>query len=236
MQMIKLNHLIRDHLLYEGLIYSVSKTKFNDMINRWAISTEKIKIVPKNGNIIIISFIKPPSEKELDNLLKLINNLGWYISAGLLNKENMKWKKFDKNDFKNNSPLLNILIAIQAEAKFDPELTDMEFSVLYHATPSINDNKIRKIGLVPKSLSKISYHPERIYFTRTEDEAELIANRFFELNNTLKEFSLYKIDINAAMEDNPQLRLFDDPLFKDGIYTLSNISPIFITFLRMNDM
>jgi hypothetical protein len=46
-------------------------------------------------------------------------------------------------------------------------LIDFEYkniSKLYHVTEKNKINKILKIGLTPKTNSKISEHPERIYF------------------------------------------------------------------------
>lgn len=222
--MIKLNHLIKEHLIYEGLIHSVSKTKFEDFVNRWATANDKIEVnYAKAGEKIVVKFIRKLNAEELDNLLKLINNLGWYVSGYLTG---YRWEKYNKSDFVNDFNSDNKhenVIAIQVEAKFDLEVTDEEFEFLYHITPSINDTKIQKIGLVPKSLNKLMYHPERIYFARTEDDLKIIADKFNYLDKNLKSFSIYKVDIRSAKHNNEQLRLFDDPNFPSGIYTLSNI-------------
>jgi len=222
---IKLNHLIKEHLIYEGLIHSVSKARFEYLLDRWAVASDKIKIVSKEKNILHLQIIKVLELKEFDNLLQLIDNLGWYISAYLTIENNTKWKRFIKNGFINDLKKLDVL---QLEPKFDLEKTDIRFKVLYHITPSINDKKIQLLGLVPKTLNKISNHPERIYFTRTKDELELLANRFNKLSNNIREFSIYEVDIESAMKHNDQLRLFEDPNFENGIYTLSNIPPRFI--------
>ena len=227
--MIKLHHLIKEHLLYEGLIHSVSRSTFDDMISRWAITNDKIRILFRDYNKILIEFVKNIDEKELDNLLKLINNLGWFVSSCLIGnkKNNPKWKTFDKNEFKNN-----ILYAFQIEAKFDLELTDMRYGVLYHITSSVNDPKIMKIGLIPKTLSKAGYHPERIYFTTTIEACEFMAQQFNKLNKNLDHFSIYEVDMKSAIKNNDQMRLFNDPNLRNSVYTLSNIPPKFIKFIK----
>jgi len=225
---IKFTHLIKDHLLYEGLIYSVSIDTFEDMVNRWAIVNDGIKITSnRSNNKIFITFLRTPTPNDADNLLKIINNLGWFVSA-YCNGNTMKWGRVDKDtliDRKN-------LHSFQIEAKFDLDVSDCGFDILYHITPSVDDNKIQKIGLVPKSLSKVAYHPERIYFTKTPEATEIIAKQFHKLNKDTKHFSIYKVDIKSAIRNNSQLRLFKDPNFVDGIYTLSNIRPKNIEFIR----
>lgn len=226
--MIKLNNLIKEHLIYEGLIHSVSQSKFQDMVDRWANSNQKIKLQLRPDNKITIKFDFNIDSKEFNNLLKLIDNLGWFGSAYLEIEENMKWKKFDKDNF---SLANKKLLSLQVEAKFDLELTDIEFPVLYHTSPIINNIKIKEIGLIPKNQSKISYHPERIYFTKTSEELDTIAYQFYKLNTNVVEFSAYEVDIERAKENNPNLRLFNDPNFNNGIYTLSNIPPQFIKLI-----
>jgi len=229
--MIKLNHLIKEHLIYEGLIHSVSMERFQELVERWAIVNDKVEIIPRKDNKITLQFTSNPTLKEIDNLLRFINTLGWYISAYFIVGDKMVWKKFVKDDFIQGYSD-KTLAAFQAEAKFDLEMPYLEFDILYHISPSVNDEKIQTIGLVPKSLSKISYHPERVYFTRTQDEAKYVAEQFHKRDITVVQFSVYQIDIKAARRNNAQIRLFNDPNFENGIYTLSNIPPEYIKFLE----
>lgn len=217
--MIKFNHLIKEHLLYEGLIHSVSKTTFEDMVNRWSALQDKMVVFPVKGKSkLLLRFSQTITKKELDNLIKLANNLGWYISV-YLTKENLKWKEFKDNVIDGT------LISLQVEPKFDLDVTDQNFKILYHITPSINDKKISEIGLVPKSLNKISYHPERVYFGKSESDVDSLLAQFKKLRSTDDDcyYSIYQVDIGKEMKRNDQLRLFKDPNFENGFYTLSNI-------------
>ena len=231
--MIKFTHQIKDHLLYEGLIHSVPRSTFKDMVDRWAIVNDKIKISFKDYNKILIQFTENINEKELENLLILINNLGWYVSVFLVGDKDSKpsWIKFDKDIFKKEDTNKS-LYAFQVEAKFDLDVTDREFKVLYHVTPSVHDLKIKRIGLVPKSLSKSAYHPERIYFLQTVEECKFIAGKFNKQNRNLKEFSIYAVDIKLAERYSGYLRLFNDPNLRGSVYTLSNIPPQCIKFVE----
>lgn len=229
--MIKLNHLIKEHLIYEGLIHSVSKSTFKDMVDRWGALEDKMSVSPvKDKNKILLQFKSNPTEKELDSLLKLINNLGWFISS-FSTIQNKKWNKFDKNILMGALKYSTLLL-FQVEAKFDLEVTDQSFGILYHITPSINDGRIQKVGLVPKSLNKIAYHPERIYFGKTESDVESLLPRFFKLDPKIREYSIYEVDINREIKLNSQLRLFQDSNFENGLYTLSNIRKENLKFVR----
>lgn len=240
--MILLNHLIKDHLLYEGLIHSVSRTRFVDMFERWSLTANKFNIVPPKGDSskIVLQTYKNITSKELNNLLQLINNLGWFISSCMVNTDendnsiaNVKWKKFEKDDIiKNYIDKNEIVYAFQCEPKFDLDVSDSNLKTVYHITPSINDIKIKRIGLIPKSLKKISYHPERIYFAESIKDLEFIAERFHAKDKKISEYSIYEINLNSAMKDNSQLRLFIDPNFEGGIYTLSNIHPSHLTLIK----
>jgi len=96
--MIKLNGLIKDNLLYEGLIHSVSPAEFDDMIKRWVISNDKFDVLLKNEKIQL-NFKDNLNVKELNNLLQFINKLGWFVSAYLVYDIDMKWKSFDRESF-----------------------------------------------------------------------------------------------------------------------------------------
>lgn len=230
--MIQLNHLIKEHLVYEGLIRSVSKSTFEYMINRWLISSDKIQIVKETNDVkkLELIFNQNLNEDELVNLTKYINTLGWFVSAYYV-IEKMKWKPFHMNYFLKNE-MNNHIHSFQVEAKFDTEVTDKGFKVLYHTTPSINDEKIQKIGLVPKGISKISYHPERIYFSINKNDLEFISKKFHQRDKSLTEFSFYEIYIDKERKRNEELRLFQDPNFGNGLYTLSNIHKDNLKFLK----
>ena len=219
--MIKLNHLIKDHLIYEGLIHSVSVDKFADMVDKWSISSTKMDI-KVSGQKIVIHLEENLTSTELDNFLRLINSLGWFVSVYSVFGGLGKWKKFDRSDFETDCENRRIL-AMQLEAKYDREVDPQNFDILYHTTPSVNDEKIKRIGLVPKDRGKISVHPDRIYFAQTKSDLGIINERFHQLNKDVKEYTYYSVDIRAAAKNNATIRLFVDPNFEDGLFTLSNI-------------
>jgi len=225
---IKLNSLIKREIIYEGLIHTTEMSVTADQLKRWSGSGEKFKAIEKQKKIQL-DFIENLNEKELIQLLKVINKFGWFVSAVLVFGSSPARKKFDYDDFVKND-LNKQLLSFQLEAKYDEELNIYNFKVLYHVSPSIHKDKILKIGLVPKSKEKISAHPERIYFADNEDDVSVLAFQFQKMKPDVP-LSEFEIDFEGVRRNNPSIRLFDDPNFKDGIYTLSNISPRFITWV-----
>ena len=167
------------------------------------------------------------NKQELDHLLKLINNLGWFVSSVLVFRSDINWKKFNYSDFIENE-MDRRWLSFQLEAKFDLELNIHDYDEIYHISPSVNKDKILRIGLVPKSKEKKMSHPERIYFAE-ENDMDSIG---FQVSKAMPNIplSIFKIDFRKAIRHNPSIRLFDDPNFHSGFFTLSNIPPQFISW------
>ena len=53
-------------------------------------------------------------------------------------------------------------------------------SILYQITPTVNVDKILKIGLVPKSRSKASYHPDRVFLSKSLEDIEELGRMFYQ--------------------------------------------------------
>lgn len=176
-----------------------------------------IKTHPNNTSLDIIlkkyseleGNIEPDGEiflqgyfKELINYLPIINNLGYFISKLTIDGNN--WTK----DFDDNTKP----IAIFLEPKYDI-LIDPIPSILYHTTLKKNTNSILKYGLIPKHISKLSNHPDRIYLTDNIKIANVFGLTFkepfiiLEINTKDLNIELYK-DVN---------------LTNSGFYTMDNI-------------
>ena len=169
------------------------------------------KFFSKNFNIEIYQteqkLILYPKTLDVDIINKLIifmNNMGWFISS--LYKNNTQ-VGFDSNDFD----------AIRFEPKFDMEYKHNS-RYLYHVTEENYLNKIFKIGLVPKTKSKKTYHPERIYFTINADKANEIKDIFS--NGYIEKPIILKIDV-FGLEN----LFYVDKNFTGGVYTLENVPP-----------
>jgi RNA:NAD 2'-phosphotransferase (TPT1/KptA family) len=86
-------------------------------------------------------------------------------------------------------------------------------TILYHATLKKNKNNIIKYGLIPKSNSKLSNHPDRIYLTDNYKMSYLFGFNFNE------PFIILEIDTN-----NLNIELYRDiNAVNNSYYTLDNI-------------
>jgi hypothetical protein len=177
----------------------------------------------KDFTIEILRIKNGIQPEYLEKLIPLLNNLGYFISYIEIYGDDIKIKdryneKIVKNSFQN-SKIHSIYL--ECEAKFDQKVNKIpEF--LYHIAPLKSWEKIKKIGLVPKSRSKRSFHPERVYLGKDEENTIKLAPKFYQ-ETGLNEWVVLRIDTN--MIPGEYLRLYYDPNFKHGYYTLNNIPP-----------
>jgi len=209
--------------IYEGLILSHPLYKVEQILNHYNYVISDVNY-DKNKFKLIFKFISnyDIAKNELWAILRLTNNLGWlpsYISSKL----NKKFKEypFTVENFKDF--ILNSFCEIyfSFEAKYDIPVEKYP-KILYHVCESKHVNKILKNGLIPKSRSKKSFHPDRIYLTKTTELAYELAN-FFNKGSSNREWAILEID-TSTIED--YLKLFKDPNYLDkGYFTLNNITP-----------
>lgn len=166
----------------------------------------------------------PFNEEKWTIFTRLLNVLGYYISAMILDEyndiPNSELKDYLKNPKKfTQEGIINVCCII--EAKYDIEVqTDKLPPELFHRTTKLAwDSKISKIGLAPKSQSKKSLHPERVYLALSIDIAKMMASM---MDSSDQEIIL-KVSLDGL--NAPRFRAFIDPNAPDAIYTLSNIPP-----------
>ena len=157
--------------LKEGLIKTTPIGKSINLIKK---QYPNILIIKEKNNTFYITLEN--NLNIIDNLIKLCNNLGWfpsYYEALNINKN------FEEGPFiKNNINISNLKqINIFFEAKFDLNIIKIP-KILYHITDSIYLNKIKQKGLIPKSKSKLSIHPDRIYFSKNINAVNLLLQKF----------------------------------------------------------
>lgn len=135
-----------------------------------------------------------------------------------------------------------VALTIVFEALFSKRVIDVQ-DKLYHITPSSNEAKIFKQGLVPKSKTtngKIQLgHPDRVYlFTRYDMNVfvqfiQMAAKHSKKFNKILGDLAVenkYTI-LEVDLDKTKSLKLYRDPLFgklSDGnlaVFTYSNIPP-----------
>lgn len=210
--------------LKEGLIksapigeaVSVLKRQFND----WIFQYEKgdkdftIEILKVKGRIRV---------EDFEKLLPLLNNLGYFISYMEIYGNDIEVKdkyseKIARASF-NNPDVHSIYL--ECEAKFDQKIDKIP-QLLYHVAPLRSWEKIQKVGLVPKSRSKKAYHPERVYLGKNKDSVVKLAYLFYQVTG-VTEWVLLRINTDLVPGD--YLKLYYDPNYKYGYYTLNNIPP-----------
>jgi len=189
--------------IVEGLIFTYPINKSVDILNR---RFNELNIeIEKDGEIYIEN--QPP--QELSKYLQLITNLGYFIS---------KWTSNGEEWF-NKSKETDKPIAFYIEAKYDYEVDIPK--ILYHASPIKLKHKILKYGLSPRSGSKLSEHPDRIYLT----DDIIKAIEFGEYLKTEHDNEWYKNGYCIySINGDGLYKLYSDVnLRQGGFYTTNNI-------------
>lgn len=193
--------------------------------------------INETNESIIDVYVKKYNIDTLVKIDKTIENLGYFISIFSVNGFQ---KTFKKDSFFEKIKKLTELtpIYLKLEKKRDSnEDTDIVIpSILYHITHERHLEKIKKIGLVPKSKSKKSAHPERIYLAGNEESAIKLVKEFSNLEYEFEHnYVLLEIDTNKAVEfkRDKNFKLNKDPNFTEGYFTYDNIPPTAINFENM---
>lgn len=206
---------------------------------------------------------------EFEKFNSTIQALGWfpsysigYVEPGDGEKRDMYepgddlrktipfWQgKYDKQkiiDYIKSGRLHNIVISL--EASFGPEVPRNKLpKLLYHATPSMYIEKISKIGLAPKTQSKETIHPSRVYFVPVKSSLKNLAGGLNQYRKPKKgqigipmdSWSMITIDTKKL---SPDVEFYVDPNFwvggtvQRGYFTTSNIPPSAIVDISRMDI
>jgi hypothetical protein len=196
--------------LKEGLIKTTNIGKTLNILEKKYSSKF---IFTKSKNSFYIKTFSTDINTLLNGIINDANTLGWFPSFMETEEYTGKW---DKKYFKKGE------IKLRFEAKFDEEVIERTPKILYHITPTQNANKILNIGLVPKSRSKASYHPDRVYLSKDLEDIENLGEMFYQKTG-VKDWSILKIETDMVPGD--YLKLYTDPNYTQGYYTLNNIPP-----------
>lgn len=174
----------------------------------------------RDGNTFEVT-LHQISKDTLDKFLKYVNNLGWFPSYLTTPVYRGKW---GQNVYDTD------ISKIRFEAKFDEEVVENIPQLLYHITPTQNVNKILSIGLVPKSRSKATYHPDRVYVGRSIEGIQKLAPQMYQRTGN-RDFTILQIDTDMVPGD--YLKLYTDPNYStEAFYTLNNIPPYAIQKIK----
>lgn len=202
--------------LNEGLIYSqpiettmrILKNKFSEL---------EIKSYD-DGDISIEGL-----NDRLVKYMPLINNLGYFISSAFKGDDSIEISKLKREELEDV-----ICSNIFIEPKYDYQV-DIP-NILYHASPLKFKDKILKIGLTPKSASKLAYHPDRIYLSNNIQSCikfgEYLLN-FYENEYYKNGYCIYIIKGEGVD------KLYSDINMREaGFYTLNNIKKEYISLFK----
>jgi len=202
--------------LNEGLIYSqpiditikILKNKFNELdIKKY-----------EDGDISIEGM-----SDKLKKYIPLINNLGYFISSAFRGDDSINISNLKKEDLEE---LICSNILIEPKYDYQVEVPNL----LYHASPLKFKDKILRTGLTPKSGSKLSYHPDRIYLSNNIQS----CIKFGEYLLNSKENEYYKNGYCIYIIKGIGIdRLYSDINMREvGFYTLNNIKKEYISLFK----
>lgn len=193
--------------LEEGLTKTTNLGKTVNILKR---NFPELEIDSYNEDNIFI--VKGLTQDTINTLLKYTNNLGWFPSW--INSPFYIGKYSEEQDINSTS-------IIRFEAKYDEKIDKIP-NILYHITPAQNTEKILAKGLSPRSRRKATYHPERVYILKDRSQAEDLTDKFYQKTGETI-WDLLKIDTTKIPGD--YLKLYKDPNYVYGFYTLNNIPP-----------
>jgi hypothetical protein len=175
--------------------------------------------VKRDNNTFVVKLIHV-DKKNLVSFLKQIDIFGWFPSymVAMNNKGDTNYAgKWDITKHSEGETHISF------EAKYDEQVVENIPKILYHASPSKNADKILKIGLSPRSRSKRSFHPERVYVSSSLTKIKNIIPLLGKLEGD-RNYTVFKI--NTEEVPGNYFKLYTDPNLPDtGFYTVNNIPP-----------
>ncbi|MCK9416047.1 hypothetical protein M0Q97_05240 [Candidatus Dojkabacteria bacterium] len=207
------------------------------LIKTYPIKTA-IKVISRELSLDLIEFNIDQEEQTNTIFLKIVSSdIKYNILLKIIRQINLCGYFISNYDFYNetdnhvnylihkeiNNEFLDILFnkiqnsfftQITIESKFNIKVSIPE--LLYHVTLKSNKQKIKRIGLIPKSKNKKANHNDRIYFGYNPIIIKNLAYQFDDGDYILVEITTKNLNIN----------IYDDPDFsKNGSYTYDNIPP-----------
>ena len=217
-------------LLYEGLIHSYNTNVITRGLKGRGYKDENIGVERNsNGNVYVIKFfLDENSKKRLESLNKFMSDLcGWGLGT-IKDEDGIKIENEDffKPEYEQK------FVWLQYEPKFNERINAEDFpKKMYHITTTQGFKKIKEIGLTPKTRTGFFFaFKNRIYLTDTAERLIQLAQRFvtdkykkqsnIKDNKVITDFIVLEINI---YDIKLPIKLFKDPNFINGFYTLDNI-------------
>lgn len=219
-------------VIYETLLYSYKTDVLDRVISGlgYPLSQREIFDAP-NGIVYVIAFaLSDDAKKQFKELNdKMTNFCNWRL-AMVINKK-LEQVPLDENFLETEEEY----VFLRYEPKFDVEIQHDDVpKKLYHLTTKENLSSILRNGLTPKSKSRFFSYDDRIYLSDNVDRMITIGSKFASEGDKLIKSKVNKKGVVALnfvvleIEIDPRVyrtRLFKDPNFKNGFFTMDNISP-----------
>lgn len=178
-------------------------------------------------NLLLLENVTIDKIKSINGYLQ---TCGYYIADVEVNETN-NWIHYTDlikmND--NDIYLLNVVI----EPKFN---IVKKLNTCYHVTSELNLDKILRIGLVPRSGNKLSYHPDRVYVTDNIESCERLISKLLEssavYNRDEKGNKITRNKNCVILEITSDIAFYDDPNYADSYFTYENIAPKNIKLIK----
>lgn len=185
-----------------------------------------------------IAYFQCSSHSLTHQVVQILENIasrrGYFIShLEYFDNKLIIIKDLTNLDFNDKVFQVNIVF----ESKYNTAYTNKQ-RYLYHCTTEAVLEKIKRQGLVPRSKSKITNHPDRTYLALNVQECKNLIIQFIEDSNLyskedsefIKQYKLAKnkFIILKIDTDGLNLQLMEDPNCKDfwgvfGVYTTDSI-------------
>jgi hypothetical protein len=202
------------NFLPNNLIYGIRHTESDNLIHFEILFFNKLSEISKAFDAVESYFI---------------NMMGWFPSMmKIISLSGMENDIQYNKDYliKNMSFISKVNIIFESKFDIESNIPDK----LYHLSIKEFQKSILKTGISPKSKSKISYHDSRIYVCKSILACKTLipnmkmiynqqkwSNPKSKINDT---WIIYEIDTKDL-----DIKLYYDPNYLGGYYTLSNIPP-----------
>lgn len=221
--------------VYEGLITSQRPSFLKrKILDVFPLKKPRILDNTDRDHSMSIFLTYPFNVEQLKKVMSIADVSGWIFIGAAIRYGGEAEEQITERNFDALLSKLHLLppkttIMFNLEAKHGHEINDIQktHSVLYHITPTKNVEKIMKIGLTPRTQNKIANHPERIYLGTNLKELQSGLLNAMKMTTEEKDWTILKID--TSFFTKPGVKLFTDPMYDFGMYTLSNIPPYYIT-------
>ena len=223
-------------ILNEGLIMTQNYNTFIDKLSTLNLIDYDAYILDTNNNyltkIIECIFIYDEYMNRENDIKQYIDKMGYFISDSYVDTVLSQYGQ---------------IIHIQIEPKFIIEATDEIYkqNYLYHITLGVKYDKIKNIGLIPKSYCKKVYHPDRIYFYYKELDNFNFKNQAISLYKTEDDYidnvkkyitdkglEIVILKIDLSKYNKLKYRFFYDPNQMLSVFTYEVIHPDCVSFYK----